>query len=325
MSKRKSIILLLAVGIILTFLSIDLSSCKSPLVWLKNIALYQWFIAITILVISALVNRKKIKPIDITLQNLLKLQGSGIYNIIGFLFLLNVLNLFHNATTSFNLPLITTIISNICSFLIWFNAFNPNKFVASTVHAEPKEYLFIALPGLNRHSLLDNFIKFLKEEAKGFDTHDKRFNKDTENLKGLNWIIHFSSIFFHKNKLKKVFLLTSIDQSDKFFNDFEKCFKVFTECLKIEPELVQIPSLNFNDADDIIKKVNNTLAKFKIPNDNVSVNVTSGTSVVTAALTIIGSHSERQVELIPQNMPTIEIISLKLKLEHIKSAIGEEA
>lgn len=174
------------------------------------------------------------------------------------------------------------------------------------------------------------FFSFYQEKIKAYINSKKSLrreprkvlifalSKPQQNLETLprNWQPIKELLEFHKSRLEVAYVLIS-EETEKYKTEFEKFFTEFKSKIKY------IEKVNMNDESSIINALINVVRDIKnnkYEEQDISVYLSGGTSLVTTILSLFGVNDDIQVEYILQTSgnenekPEIKTIDLRKDL-----------
>ncbi|MGB9767207.1 MAG: hypothetical protein ACPLXN_07020, partial [Sulfurihydrogenibium sp.] len=114
-----------------------------------------------------------------------------------------------------------------------------------------------------------------------------------------NWEPIKDLLEFHKEKLEKLYVLLS-----KQVAEYQQCFEEkILNPLGLKVNIEYIKDVDVNDEIDILKKLNEIVIdinKSGYKEEDVSIYISSGTSLVTSILTLYGINDDIQIEYLTQ-------------------------
>ena len=117
------------------------------------------------------------------------------------------------------------------------------------------------------------------------------------------WATPFRSIKHHIPKLEKVIVLVS-HETDRKFDDFKAAWEEFRKYYNADKaRLIKSNPVNFNNLKDCFYELHKLLHMEVFPkykDEDISMNISSGTSIVSAAMVIASVKEGRQIEYIEQ-------------------------
>ncbi len=138
----------------------------------------------------------------------------------------------------------------------------------------------------------------------------------------VNWAPVFRSIEHHLGELRKVFLFISDKSKSDYENLFGKILKEFKKKYRSDFEVEPIGHLDFNDYNKILSEVYKLFIKYNIKDNEISINISPGTSAVSVAFCIAAVRGGRQVEYIRQDNK--ELVGIDVNERQVARFIGEE-
>lgn len=252
--------------------------------------------------------RKPEKSVINVISDVIAGKISELYGLSGLIFILVILNIIADYIYTFvsspinYLPLGYAFIHmiNIFSFGYMYLAFYPQSKINLHYTLTPKKVVVMALSMLNgniseRISKLESMIL------------EGRLDNNTEKI---NWQLPLRVLNFHKSTLQKVYLLVS-EKSGKYLDDFKYLAGKLDESL---PNKIESYLTNFDNHNDIMQELHKILQRIKtqgFKDDDISVNISGGTSAVTACLVIFALEDKRQIEYFAQESNEHKVLDIK--------------
>ncbi len=176
---------------------------------------------------------------------------------------------------------------------------------------EQKKVLIVALSRFG-------YVKGAKGDRETF-LKEIRDNKLDESK--CTWAIPFRSIKHHIPKLEKVIVLVS-SETDKEFNNFKAIWEEFQKYYNTNKiKLIKSNPVNFNSLQDCLHELHRLLRVEVFPkykDEDISMNISSGTAIVSAAMIIASVKEGRQVEYIEQtNTEKSKLLSVNVSVQDI--------
>ncbi len=234
------------------------------------------------------------KSAENVIKDIINGNISGYYGLTGLLFIVIALNITSNYLFNFldkmdisSLLYAVTYLLNIISFGFLYLILYPERKSETNYKLAPRKILIMALSKPNkdvselRDYILDNKI-------------------DTENSR-INWQLPLRALNFHKDTSQKCYFLVSKESLSQF-EEFKKLAGLIIGSEKVD-NIIEAVETDFNDDDNIMDSLHNILkriAKMGFENEDISVNISGGTSAVTACLTIFALEDKRQIEYFAQ-------------------------
>ncbi|MDM7273834.1 hypothetical protein [Sulfurihydrogenibium azorense] len=174
------------------------------------------------------------------------------------------------------------------------------------------------------------FFSFYQEKIKAYINSKKSLRREPrkvlifalsklqQNLETLprNWQPIKELLEFHKSRLEVAYVLIS-EETEKYKTEFEKFFTEFKSKIKY------IEKVNMNDESSIVNALINVVRDIKnnkYEEQDISVYLSGGTSLVTTILSLFGVNDDIQVEYILQTSgnenekPEIKTVDLRKDL-----------
>jgi hypothetical protein len=237
------------------------------------------------------------KEFSSVLRYLLVGEGGGFIGIIGFLselVLLNLLaqyigNIIANADVIKNISLAIVTILNMFSvafaFVYYFDKQLSN---VPTGVRSPRSVLIFALskPGRN--------------------TDKEKYKNISEDFP-LNYEPIYDLLEFHKDVLKEIHVLYS-PEAEGGFKHLDNILNHLGIYEKLKYEKYECDFNNENAIKDKIAEISMHIRKHE--DKDISIYISSGTSLITAFLTMLGLEKDRQIEYLDQSTSTIKSIEI---------------
>lgn len=169
---------------------------------------------------------------------------------------------------------------------------------------EPKKVLIFPLSTPNKAKAKEDLLQQIKEKNISHSDH--------------NWAQIFVYLKNHMNTVEKIFILKS-EESNKDFGDFKELLNEFEKVYKennfpsLEGKIEEVEPIDFNCFEDISDKLSNILKNIKkkgYKDEDISVFISPGTSLVTLVLTLFAIKEGRQVEYNKQHGKKDEAIGI---------------
>jgi len=113
-----------------------------------------------------------------------------------------------------------------------------------------------------------------------------------------NWRVPLMSVEHHAKTLERIYVITS-RESSKCFHIFREGVRGYLNKVKIE----EIGPVDFNDYDEVLNRLLATLKVIRrdgYGDEDLTFNISGGTSAVTAALTVAAVREGHQAEYVEQ-------------------------
>lgn len=238
------------------------------------------------------------KSISNVIRDIITGKISGTYGILGILFVLSMVSWFgdniFNIETLEDMVFEINTFFNIFSFGLIYLLFYPDKEKTTRIQEpEPKKVFIMAL------SYWKDFqtkSELFKEEIKTKLNRDKTIS---------NWELPLRAIIHHRDKLEKVVFLVSKESGEEnHWQEFKRILKFTADLygLDIDKSNIDKVEVDFNDHNSIMTALRQKLKEIKreYSDEDISVNISGGTSAVTMCLTIFALEDKRQIEYFTQ-------------------------
>lgn len=313
-----NILVILVVFVIMAFLSVK--NIQSLIIDMLNIN-FTTALSVLSLTLSLVIfvgsfyyycKYKPEKSISNVIRDIISGRIDGIYGIFGILFMLSMVSWFGD--NIFSIEKVEGFIFalnsflNIFSFGLIYLILYPDKKYKdkSELLPEARKVLIMALSYWGPYKERSDEIK---EEMK------KKLNEEKIDS---NWELPIRAVLHHREKIEKViFLATNKSGEEEHWNKFIETLRyVARERYNFDIDKIRIEKIevDFNDHGEIMSALRQKIKEIKreYKDDEISVNISSGTSAVTMCLTIFALEDRRQIEYFTQNLGNTREIS-KLK------------
>lgn len=250
------------------------------------------------------------KSISTVIRDIITGKTQRIYGILGLLFILSMVSwlgdsIYNFDNKEYSFIHIPTIFINIFSMGLVYIIFYPNRVIKGENNKGPEErkVLIMALSKWYNYSE-ENFEKLKKDIDNG------KLNNEKLNS---NWELPIRAILYHLNKLEKVIFLVSQDSGEE--NHWKKFIEILRYISKTTPGAEKIDylitsncikksdKLDFDDHEEImdfLKKEIKSLKREGFVDEDITVNISCGTSAITLCLTLFALEDNRQIEYFTQ-------------------------
>ena len=244
--------------------------------------------------------KKPEKSISYIVRSLIIGQGFGLYGVLGVIFFIVQVGWFGDTIIDNNLNSLDKLIQsavifiNIFSFGIGFLLFYPERKTKKLrLYPEKRKILIMALS-------YNKDLNASKEILKNVIN-----NNELDSFKSyINWLLPLRSLKYHSSKLEKAIFLVS-QQSNQQWDEFVKLVEILDkkENIKLRDKIQKTRALDFNDHEDIIDELRillKSIMRHGYKDEDISVNISGGTSAVTLSLTLFALEENRQIEYFTQ-------------------------
>lgn len=253
------------------------------------------------------------KSISNVIRDIITGKIEELYGIIGILFLLSMVSWFGDSIYNIGgwsdlsgISHSIIAIINIFSFgYLYLTIYPEVKHPVGNI-PERREVLIMALSKLSTRG---------EEELEKLKTaicEDKLEEKYT----GVNWQLPLRTLRYHIETLKMAYFLVSkeSDADWELFQEFLKDMgdKHGTNLTSIVNKSKPVDFNNQREVMDELKTILRQIKRNEYRDDQISINISGGTSAVTLCLTILGIEDERQIEYFTQEREKSKLVRFDL-------------